>query len=48
LPSNAPYQVTLYAPKKAPFDGWCETFAVTLTTDEKNVVTDVIAEVVSD
>ena len=35
------WSVTLYAPPKAPFDGWSETFDVTLTTDEKNVVTDV-------
>ena len=39
------WQVTLYAPPKAtakpPFAGWCETFAVTLTTDDQGVVTDV-------
>jgi hypothetical protein len=36
------WSVTLYAPPKAPFDGWCETFAVTLTTDEDtHVVTGV-------
>jgi hypothetical protein len=40
------WQVTLYAPPKAtakpPFDGFCETFAVTLTVDDANVVTDVV------
>ena len=41
------WKVTLYAPAKAPFDGWCETFAVTLKTDEKNVVTDVTVETAS-
>jgi len=39
------WKVTLYAsPKptaKPPFDGFCETFAVTLTVDDANVVTDV-------
>ena len=39
------WQVTLYAPPKEtakpPFAGWCETFAVTLTTDDQGVVTDV-------
>ena len=35
------WSVTLYAPPKAPFDGWSKTFDVALTTDEKNVVTDV-------
>ena len=39
------WSVTLYAPKKAPFDGWCETFAVTLKTDEgTHVVSDVTVE----
>ena len=38
------WSVTLYAPPKAPFDGWSETFTVTLKTDEKNVVTDVTVE----
>ena len=37
--------VTLYAPPKPkakpPFEGWCETFAVTLTVDEQNIVMDV-------
>ena len=35
------WSVTLYAPPKASFAGWSETFDVTLTTGEKNVVTDV-------
>jgi len=46
---GSPYQVTLYAPPKAtakpPVEGWCETFDVTLTTDEKNVVTEVSVSV---
>ena len=35
------WSVTLYAPKTGTFDGWSKTFDVTLTTDEKKVVTDV-------
>ena len=39
------WKVTLYAPPKPtakpPFEGWCETFAVTLAIDDANVVTDV-------
>ena len=42
------WKVTLYAPPKPtakpPFDGWCETLAVTLTTNAQNVVTDVGVE----
>ena len=38
---GSPYQVTLYAPPKTPFEGWCETLAVTLTVDEQNIVMDV-------
>ena len=41
------WSVTLYAPPKAPFDGWSKTFDVALTTDEKNVVTDVTVETAS-
>ena len=40
--------VTLYAPPKMtakpPFDGWCKTLSVTLTTDAQNVVTGVGVE----
>ena len=42
--SAAPYQMTLYAPAKKDFDGWCATFSVTLVVDDQNVVTDVVAE----
>ena len=35
------WKVTLYAPPKPPFEGWCETLVVTLTVDEQNSVTDV-------
>ena len=38
------WQVTLYAPPKGLFAGFCETFAVTLTTDVQNVVTDVVVK----
>ena len=42
------WQVTLYAPPKAtakpPFDGFCKTFAVTVTVDDAKVVTDVILD----
>ena len=38
------WQVTLYAPPKGVFAGFCETFAVTLTTDVQNVVTDVVVK----
>ena len=35
------WQVTLYVPPKGAFAGFCETFAVTLTMDDANVVTNV-------
>ncbi len=42
---GSPYQVTLYAPPKAtakpPFEGWCETLAVSLRVDGQNIVTGV-------
>ena len=41
---GSPYQVTLYAPPKKGFDGWCKTLAVTLVVDDQNVVTEVAAE----
>ena len=44
----APYQVTLYAPPKPTarpsVESWCKTFAVTLTLDGQNAVTDVSVE----
>jgi hypothetical protein len=33
------WKVTLYAPAKKGFDGWCATFAVELTLDEQSAVT---------
>ena len=36
---GSPYQVTLYAPPKGAFAGWCETLAVTITEDEQHVAT---------
>ena len=36
--------VTLYAPPTKTFNGFCGICTVTLTTDEKNVVTDVTVE----
>ena len=40
---GSPYRITFYAPPKPtakpPFDGWCETFDVKLTTDKQNIVT---------
>jgi len=40
-PESAPYQVTLYAPPKGAFAGFCMTLDVTLTVDDAtNVVTD--------
>ena len=42
---GSPYQVTLYAPPKPtakpPFEGWCETLAVTLIIGDQGVVTGV-------
>jgi len=42
------WQVTLYAPPKPtakpPFEGWCETFDVTLSFGDANVVSDVSLE----
>ena len=42
------WQVTLYAPPKPtakpPFAGWCETFPVTLSFGDANVVSDVSLE----
>ena len=40
------WYMTIYVPPKPtakpPFAGWCETFPVDLTTDEQNIVTEVI------
>ncbi|MBO4709999.1 MAG: hypothetical protein J5727_09510, partial [Kiritimatiellae bacterium] len=33
------WKMTVYAPPKKGFDGWCETFDVTLTKDAQNIVT---------
>ena len=35
------WKVTLYAPPKPPFEGWCETLAVTLIIGDQGVVTGV-------
>ena len=35
------WKMTVYAPPKKGFDGWCETFPVKLTLDEQNIVTKV-------
>ena len=35
------WKMTVYAPPKKGFDGWCETFDVTLETDKQNIVTKV-------
>ena len=42
------WQVTLYAPPKGAFAGFCETLPVTLAIDGQNVVTGVAAKEVSD
>ena len=33
------WKMTVYAPPKKGFEGWCETFDVTLTKDAQNIVT---------
>ncbi len=40
---GSPCHVTLYAPPKKEFDGWCETFDVEIDVGESGVVTDVRA-----
>ena len=41
---GSPYRVTVYAPAKKGFDGWCATLVVTLVVDDQNVVTEVVSE----